>query len=66
MFNRILAKLKKEPDHGPFMVFRQSNGYPNLNDILCQRLHQHRRTRTSTWVAEEIIKKRTEYMLNKE
>lgn len=32
MFNRILAKLKKEPNHGPFMVYRQSNGFPNLND----------------------------------
>lgn len=32
MFNRILAKLKKEPNHGPFMVYRQDNGYPNLND----------------------------------
>ncbi len=32
MFNRILAKLKKEPNHGPFMVYRQGNGFPNLND----------------------------------
>ncbi len=32
MFNRIFAKLKREPDRGSFMVYRQGGGYPNLND----------------------------------
>jgi hypothetical protein len=32
MLNRILAKLKSDPEGCPFMVFRQGNGYPNLND----------------------------------
>lgn len=32
MFNRILAKRKSQPDRGPIMVYRQSDGYPCIVD----------------------------------